>query len=87
MSAALRTGTAADSERLRAALQSRIDAALETPGASLTVAGRVLRRVEMRANGAELRLVSQASEDQLEGMVEMWRELQAAEASAATDAE
>ncbi|GAB5546655.1 MAG: hypothetical protein SangKO_064150 [Sandaracinaceae bacterium] len=87
VSAALRTGTAADSERLRAALQSRIDAALETPGASLTVAGRVLRRVEMRANGAELRLVAQASEDQLEGMVEMWRELQAAEASAATDAE
>lgn len=87
LSAALRTATAADAERLRDAIQARIDGALETPGAGFTVVGRVLRAIRMSVRGAELRLVAQASTDQLEGMLEMWRELRssASEAEAPSD--
>lgn len=73
--AAARTGSSSDAQALASQLRGRVDQALADPMARLSVAGAALRRIEVEADGSDVVLTFALTDDQIDDLWDLWREL------------
>lgn len=75
---AAETEDAAAARALEQALLAQLDALVEDPLVRLSPLGRVLRRVRTEARGRELVVTGSMTNDQLDSLLALWRELREA---------
>lgn len=77
--AAIQTGSDRDAEDIERAIHQRVDTVLAEPVARLSVVGSVLRRLDVQAQEADVVITLSLRNEQVDDLLEVWRELQARE--------